>query len=78
MIEKTAGAAERAAEKAVQRCIMPACAAVYGLRERIYVCPRCGGPLEVDCRVDAVTRAAALRERWAARAASRDPRDVSG
>jgi threonine synthase len=78
MIEKTARAAEKAAEKAVQRCIMPDCAAVYGLRERIYVCPRCGGPLEIDCRLDAVAEAAALRERWAARAASRDPRDVSG
>jgi threonine synthase len=78
MIEKTARVAETAAEKAVQRCIMPACAAVYGLRERIYVCPRCGGPLEIDCRLDAVAEGTALRERWAARAASRDPRDVSG
>lgn len=78
MIEKTARAAEKAAERGTQRCITAACAAVYGLRERIYVCPRCGGPLEIDCCLDTLEGAPALRERWAARAASRDPRDVSG
>jgi threonine synthase len=78
MTEKTARAAEKAAERGVQRCILSACGAVYGLRERIYVCPRCGGPLEIDCRLDAPAGATALRESWAARAASRDPRDASG
>ena len=69
---------DRAAEKAVQRCIDSACGATYGLRERIYVCPRCGGTLEIDCHLVASGGATALRKRWAARAASRDPRDVSG
>src|SRR5271170_4488057 len=78
MMEKTARAADKAAEKAVQRCIDSACGATYGLRERIYVCPRCGGTLEIDCHLDASGDPAALRNRWAARAASRDPRDVSG
>ena len=78
MMEKTARAAETAAERAVQRCILASCSAVYGLRERIYVCPRCGGPLEIDCRMEAIGSAAALRDRWVGRAASRDPRDASG
>jgi threonine synthase len=78
MMEKTARAADKSAEKAVQRCIDSACGATYGLRERIYVCPRCGGTLEIDCRLDASGDPAAMRKRWAARAASRDPRDASG
>src|SRR5580658_4859719 len=78
MTEKTVRAAEKAAEKAAQRCIASACGASYGLRERVYVCPRCGGTLEIDCRLDALRNPAALRERWAARAASRDPQDASG
>ena len=56
MMEKTARAADKAAEKAVQRCIDSACGATYGLRERIYVCPRCGGTLEINCHLDALQR----------------------
>src|SRR5271154_565406 len=85
MAEKTASAPlaiEQAAAKAVQRCILAECGAAYGIRERIYVCPRCGGPLEIDVRssasAPATATAADLRKRWAARAASREPRDVSG
>ena len=65
----------------MQRCIDAACGGTYGLRERIYVCPRCGGTLEIDCRLAGLRpagRAAALRKLWASRAASHDPRDVSG
>ena len=80
MIEKTARAPERAAERAVQRCILPTCGAAFGLRERIYVCPRCGGPLEIDCRIESagVGTAESLRELWQARGASSDARDCSG
>jgi threonine synthase len=78
MTQRAASVAEPLAAKAAQRCILPACGAVYGLQERIYVCPRCGGPLEVDCRVAARRDRDALRERWTARAASREPRDLSG
>ncbi|HKV05457.1 MAG TPA: threonine synthase [Candidatus Acidoferrales bacterium] len=78
MTQKTARAAEKAAEKAVQRCIEPSCGATYGLRERVYVCPRCGGTLEIDCRLVLHGEPATVRKRWAARAASRDPRDASG
>ncbi len=78
MTEKTVRAAEKAAEKAAQRCIASACGASYDCRERVYVCPRCGGTLEIDCRLDALRNPAGLRERWAARAASREPQDASG
>ncbi|HTA52452.1 MAG TPA: threonine synthase [Candidatus Acidoferrum sp.] len=78
MTEKTA----RAMEKAVQRCIDAACGATFGLRERIYVCPRCGGTLEIEAHPRALRSAtgdpASLRKRWAARAASHDPIDGSG
>jgi threonine synthase len=82
MAEKTAPAIERATERAVQRCILDECGAAYGIRERIYVCQRCGGPLEIDVRpsasASAPATAADLRKRWAARASSLEARDVSG
>jgi threonine synthase len=78
MTHKSASVAEPASAKAVQRCILPGCGAVYGIRERIYVCPKCGGPLEIDCRVTATRDAAALKNTWRARATSRQPRDISG
>ena len=69
MTEKTA----RAAEKSVQRCIDAACGATLGLRERVYVCARCGGTLEIESHPRALREAtgdpAMLRKRWAARAA---------
>jgi threonine synthase len=78
MTVRTAKAAERASARADQRCIVPACGATYALRERVYVCPRCGGPLEIDCHLERPADPAALRKRWAARAASKLPRDASG
>src|SRR5215472_11337082 len=72
--------AERGA--AMQRCINSACGATYGLRERIYVCPRCGETLEIDCGLTGRTDARALRDEWASRPTlrtdSRDPRETSG
>jgi threonine synthase len=64
---------------AVQRCILPACNSSYGIRDRIYVCSRCGGPLEIQCASDlTASGAAVLRKQWESRAASADPRDRSG
>jgi threonine synthase len=78
MMEETA----RAAGKAVQRCVEGSCGGIYALRERIYVCPRCGGTLEIDCRLQALrgttADATALRKDWESRAASHDPIDASG
>jgi threonine synthase len=78
MTQKSAIVAEAAAANAVQCCILPECGAVYGIRERIYVCPKCGGPLEVDCRVSALGDRNALRKLWETRAVSREARDISG
>ena len=61
-----------------QFCIAPACGARFGLNERIYSCPRCDGPLEIRGEWAIPAGAPALRERWQARAASRDPLDRSG
>src|SRR5580704_12036466 len=65
-------------QNAVQRCIVPGCGAVYGIRERIYVCPACGGPLEIFLQLPTASEAAGLRKLWAVRAGSRDARDLSG
>ena len=81
MADKGARLAEDVAaqrvERCVQLCIMPDCGATYGLRERVYVCPRCDGPLEIICNT-ANLNGANLRKEWEARAASREPRDLSG
>jgi len=81
MPQKTAPAAGRAAAKAaLQRCIDPKCGGSYGLQERIYTCPRCGGTLEIDCALDSLRASdpAALRDLWAARGASQNAIDKSG
>jgi threonine synthase len=78
MAEQTLKATETTAEKAVQRCILPGCGGVYGIRERIYVCPQCGGPLEIELRAVSASEAAGLKKLWAVRAGSRDARDLSG
>jgi threonine synthase len=70
--------AQKAGTAAVQRCIVPACAAEFPIREQIYVCSHCGGPLEIEIPLDLLKAAPDLRERWHARAASHDPRDRSG
>ena len=62
----------------VQRCIIPECNAAYEIREQIYVCPRCGGPLEIQCRLESCGDATVLRKQWAERAGSNNARDRSG
>jgi len=62
----------------LQRCITPDCRADYKIDDRLYVCPRCGGLLDIE-RTDAIAiDPAALRELWRARLTSRDARDRSG
>jgi threonine synthase len=78
MAEKSAAVAEKFSRKAAQVCIMPGCGGIFGLNERIYVCAKCGGPLEIECRAPEGVLASALRARWDARAVSHDPRDRSG
>jgi len=68
----------RSTGAAVQRCIRPACRASFGIRERIYICQNCGGPLEIATSLPSANEAAALCARWRSRAGSLDPRDRSG
>jgi threonine synthase len=63
---------------AVQRCIIPECNSAYGIRERIYVCSRCGGPLEIQCGLESCGDASVLRKQWTERADSNDPGGRSG
>ncbi len=74
----TTSAARRTGANSVQRCIAPTCGASYGIRDQIYVCTRCGGPLEIEIPLESVSPARDLPKRWEARAASRDPKDRSG
>ena len=61
-----------------QRCIEPECGAAYELSERIYVCPKCNGLLDIGWneipRHDALT----LRSVWRARLTSFQTSDRSG
>ncbi len=75
--EKTGGV-QRPSENSVQRCIEPACGALYGISERVYICTRCNGPLEIECRFERQQDGASLAKIWDARLASQDARDRSG
>jgi threonine synthase len=61
-----------------QRCIDPACGSRFGLNDRLYVCPTCGGLLEVAPQNFTDTKTAGLRALWTRRLSSFDPRDRSG
>jgi len=82
MAGRPARATTRDAEPGVQRCINVACASMYGLRERVYLCPRCGETLEIVCRPAAPGGSEGLRQQWmlrrALRVLSEDPREASG
>jgi threonine synthase len=65
-------------EGAEQRCVDPACDARFELTERLYVCPRCGGLLDVVLEANAGVDPERLRALWTSRLASFDPRDRSG
>jgi len=63
-------------EHFLQRCITPDCRTEYKIDERLYVCPRCDGLLDIE-RTNALDPAA-LRDLWRSRLTSLDPRDRSG
>jgi threonine synthase len=62
--------------RAEQRCIEPTCGATFPTNDRLYVCARCGGllDLELETSVDAT----ALKKLWRDRLSSFEPRDRSG
>lgn len=78
MAEKPAAIVERFPGRAAQVCIMPGCGGIFGLNERVYVCPKCSGPLEIECKPPEGVLVSALRARWDARAVSQEPQDRSG
>jgi threonine synthase len=61
-----------------QICIDPSCGAIFKLNDRLYVCPSCGGLLDVTPEPSAGLNAESLRALWTSRLASFDPRDRSG
>jgi threonine synthase len=73
--EKLQQVAEKSAE---QRCIDPSCGARFDLNERLYVCPRCGGLLDVALEAYSDADPEGLRAVWTSRLASFEPRDRSG
>ena len=64
--------------EAVQHCINPGCGASFELNERLYVCRRCRGLLDVEKSFAALANASDLRAVWLARRASLDAKDQSG
>jgi threonine synthase len=66
------------AGNASQRCAEPECGARFGSGERLYVCPRCGGLLDVEIEREGLKSAGELRAVWRERLASLDARDRSG
>jgi threonine synthase len=75
---ETIAKSSNAVDRAVQRCFTPACGGVYALMDRVYVCSRCGGPLEIELAAGAQIEPAKIRERWRLRAASLEAKDRSG
>jgi threonine synthase len=63
---------------AAQLCIDPACGARFDLDDRLYVCPSCGGLLDVALATVAGVDLKALRALWTSRLTSFDPHDRSG
>src|SRR3989441_4459977 len=61
-----------------QRCIEPRCGKSYDLNERLYVCPSCGGLLDVEKSFQGLGKPSAFKDVWTARLASLDARDRSG
>jgi threonine synthase len=62
----------------VQRCIERGCQAQYGLVQKIYTCPRCGGLLDIEQSTGDSPEPVGLRKLWYQRLSSREPQDRSG
>lgn len=61
-----------------QRCITPDCRAEYKIDERLYVCSRCGGLLDVERDDPIAIDPSSLRALWRRRLSSHESRDRSG
>lgn len=80
MLETTEETTDIAIEYAAfeQRCIEPNCGARYGINRRLYVCPQCGGLLDIIRTTENPMDAEMLRDVWQKRLASFESRDRSG
>src|SRR4030095_8813383 len=61
-----------------QCCVDPKCGRRFDLNERLYVCPSCGGLLDVAFAVVTPIDVKALRALWTNRLASFDTQDRGG
>jgi Zn finger protein HypA/HybF involved in hydrogenase expression len=52
---------ETTTPRATQHCIEPLCSERYALNDMMYVCPRCGGLLDVEREADARVDGESLR-----------------
>lgn len=62
----------------LQRCITPECRAEFKIDERLYVCSRCEGLLDIDRDDAGAVDHVLLRDLWRRRASSLEARDRSG
>jgi threonine synthase len=69
---------EPSSKGAVQRCINAKCQATYELNERLYVCRRCGGLLDIENSFTSKSNTGSWPDVWRSRLESREPRDRSG
>ena len=62
----------------LQRCITPDCRTEFKIDDRLYVCSRCGGLLDIDRAEPLAIDPVSLRALWRERLTSLDGRDRSG
>ncbi|HSE31543.1 MAG TPA: threonine synthase [Pyrinomonadaceae bacterium] len=65
-------------KKFIQKCIERDCQSTFDLDERIYVCPRCAGLLDIESSGPLRIEPATLKQQWHQRLSSRLPQDRSG
>jgi threonine synthase len=61
-----------------QMCIEPDCRSSFDLDERMYVCRRCGGLLDIERSASSTIDPESLKQQWHDRLSSRHPEDRSG
>ena len=64
--------------KFIQKCIEVDCGSSFDLDERIYVCRRCGGLLDIERAAPSTVDPEILKQQWYARLSSQLPEDRSG
>ena len=62
----------------IQKCIEADCGSSFDLDERIYVCRRCGGLLDIERAAPSTIDPASLKQQWHDRLSSQLPSDRSG